>query len=148
MPNKPRMRFLAMPSTHDMHNDVPLEPQKPVDKFASMLGTEFLECSFDRASCRLEVNESHRNALGGLHGGVIFSLADIAFAAACNAGDAPYVGLQAEIRYMRGTRDTLLTATATRMGGTRRIAHYQVIVRDRQATDVALFTGSAYRLQG
>jgi uncharacterized protein (TIGR00369 family) len=54
---------------------------------------------------KLNVKDEHMNALGGVHGGVIFSLADIAFAMACNAGDAPYTGLQADIRYMSGAKD-------------------------------------------
>jgi len=44
---------------------------------------------FEEARCQLNVKGEHMNALGGVHGGVIFSLADIAFAMACNVGDAP-----------------------------------------------------------
>ncbi|WP_249044920.1 PaaI family thioesterase [Ectopseudomonas oleovorans] len=116
------------------------------DHFAKLLGVEPLLSSFERSVCRLSISEQHRNALGGIHGGLIFSLADIAFAAACNAGAAVYIGLQAEVRYMSKAEGDVLTATATLMGASRKIAHYQVLVTDSRDTRIALFSGSAYRL--
>lgn len=116
------------------------------DRFAEWLGVEPLFSSFEQAACRLYVADQHRNALGGIHGGLIFALADIAFAAACNAGEALYIGLQAEVRYMNKAEGSELTATATRMGGSRKIVHYQVLVTDSQDTRIALFSASAYCL--
>jgi len=68
------------------------------------------------------------------------------FAAACNAGDSVYIGLQAEVRYMSLAEGNELTATATLMGGSRKIAHYQVLVTDSHDKRIALFSASAYRL--
>ena len=51
--------------------------------------------------------------------GSYFLLADIAFAMACNAGDAPYTGLQADIRYMSGAKDRVLFATATKVSSSK-----------------------------
>ncbi|HBN9861353.1 TPA: PaaI family thioesterase [Pseudomonas aeruginosa] len=116
------------------------------DNFAELLGVESLHSRFEQAACRLRVGDQHRNALGGIHGGLIFSLADIAFATACNAGDAVYIGLQAEVRYMNKAEGNELTATATLMGSSRKIAHYQVLVTDSQDNRIALFSASAYRL--
>lgn len=116
------------------------------DHFAELLGIELLHSNFEQSACRLHIGEQHRNALGGIHGGLIFSLADIAFAAACNAGAAVYIGLQAEVRYMSKAEGDVLTATATLMGGSRKIAHYQVLVTDSRNTRIALFSASAYRL--
>ncbi len=70
-----------------------------------LLGVQVLHRSFDEARCQLNVKDEHMNALGCVHGGVIFSLANIAFAMACNAGDAPYTGLKVDSRYMRGVKD-------------------------------------------
>ncbi|MFX5797385.1 PaaI family thioesterase, partial [Acinetobacter baumannii] len=78
--------------------------------------------------------------------GVIFSLADIAFAMACNAGDAPYTGLQADIRYMSGAKDRVLFATATKVGSSKKFAHYEVLITDGLNNRVALFTSTCYRL--
>ena len=70
----------------------------------------------------------------------------MAFAAACNAGEGTYIGLQADIRYMGAARDEVLTATALRVGGSKKFAHYEVMVTDGQDNRVALFTSTAYRL--
>ncbi len=120
--------------------------QDKQDAFSTVLGVVFVESSFDRAICQLGIGNEHYNALGGIHGGVIFSLADIAFAAACNAGDGCYIGLQAEIRYISTTRDKTLTATARRVGSSKRLTHYQVHIEDGQGKAIALFTSTAYRL--
>lgn len=116
------------------------------DRFARLLGVQHLQRSFDSATCRLVLRDEHCNALGGVHGGIIFSLADIAFAAACNAGEATYIGLQAEVRYLRTVEGDELLATAERVGASRKLAHYQVRVTDKSGNPVALFTSSAYRL--
>ncbi|QIH08853.1 MULTISPECIES: PaaI family thioesterase [Pseudomonas] len=117
-----------------------------VDRFADLLGVEYQQASFEQAVCRLRLGEAHRNALGGIHGGLVFSLADIAFAAACNAANALYIGLQAEIRYMARVQGEELMACATLVGSTKNIAHYQVMVTDSQERRIALFSATAYRL--
>lgn len=117
-----------------------------VDHFAQLLGVQFMKRSFKEASCYLYVRDEHCNALGGLHGGLIFSLADVAFAAACNSSDDTYIGIQAEIRYMRGGEGNELHAKAELIGESKRFAHYQVLVSDGAGNRVALFTSSAYRL--
>ncbi|WP_336848182.1 PaaI family thioesterase [Pseudomonas juntendi] len=116
------------------------------DHFAALLGVEWLHSSFDQAVCRLLISQHHRNALGGIHGGVIFSLADIAFAAACNASSAVYIGLQAEVRYMAKAEGGVQVATADLMGSSKKMAHYQVLITDHLNNRVALFSASAYRL--
>lgn len=125
-----------------MHEGKPLGR----DRFAEWLGIELLEQSFDQAICRVPIGEDGRNALGGIHGGLIFSLADVAFACACNAGQGTYIGLQAEIRYMSAPKGKVLTATATRVGSSRKFAHYEVVVSDSEQRRIALFTSSAYQL--
>lgn len=122
------------------------EIENPVDHFANLLEVEYLQRSFEKARCRLTVHDQYRNALGGIHGGIIFSLADIAFAAACNAAGETHIGMQAEIRYMRGATGGALEAEATLVGSTRKFAHYSVVVSDGSGQQIALFTSSAYKL--
>lgn len=65
---------------------------------------------------------------------------------ACNAGDAPYTGLQADIRYMSGAKDRVLIASATKVGSSKKFAHYEVVITDGLSNRVALFTSTCYRL--
>lgn len=62
------------------------------DRFAEWLGIELLEQSFDQAICRVSIGENSRNALGGIHGGLIFSLADVAFHAPAMPAKEPTLG--------------------------------------------------------
>ena len=116
------------------------------DPFAQLLGITTLEATWERSVCQMTLTADHNNALGGTHGGVLFALADIAFAVACNAGTDTYIGLQAEMRYMNPVKGQRITATATRVSGSKKISHYQVLVTDEQARKIALFTASAYCL--
>ena len=48
-------------------------------------GVRFVEVGEDYAKCTLDIQPIHRNAMGGVMGGVLFTLADLAFAAAANS---------------------------------------------------------------
>ena len=122
------------------------QPYTVRDCFAQLLGVESLESTFDGASCRMRTSEAHRNGLGTPHGAVIFALADIAFACACNATEATYIGLQAEIRYLNRAMGDELTARAELVSASGRLAHYLVSVSDAEPTRTALLSASAYRL--
>ncbi len=82
------------------------------DTFAQLLGVEYLENDFKYSKCRLVTNSDHYNGLGRIHGAVMFSLADTAFAYACNAAEDIFIGIQTEIRYMQKPKGKTLTATA------------------------------------
>lgn len=122
------------------------QPYSTRDRFAQLLGVEPLDSAFTGASCRLRLTDQHRNGLGTSHGAVIFALADIAFAAACNATEAAYIGLQADIRYLKRAEGDELTARAELVGASGRLAHYQISVSDAGHNRVALLSASAYRL--
>ena len=62
------------------------------DNFIVNVGIELLEVSPGYAKAKLEIEERHLNALKTVQGGALFTLADIAFAAAINAhGNAAVV---------------------------------------------------------
>ncbi len=58
------------------------------DRFAEHTGIELVEVSKGYARAEMKVEEKHLNGLGLAHGGAIFTLADLAFAAACNSHGA------------------------------------------------------------
>ena len=116
------------------------------DTFAQLLGVEYLENDFNCSKCRLVTNSDHYNGLGTIHGAIIFSLADIAFAYACNATEDTFIGIQTEIRYMHKPKGKTLTATTELVNSSKKMAHYQVIVSDEEDNKIALFTATAYKL--
>lgn len=71
------------------------------DLCAKSLGIQFDEVGPGRASARMVVRPDMANAHGGCHGGVIFTLADVVFAVACNARSRPAVAQFCSIAFMR-----------------------------------------------
>lgn len=98
-----------------------------------------------RAVARLRVADEHRNGLGMAHGGAIFALADLAFAAAANSREAVAVGVNASISFFKAAPGGTLEAVAAENADPKRIGGYTVEVRDEAGDLVALFQGLAYR---
>ena len=93
----------------------------------------------------MKVQKTHTNALGFTHGGAIFSLADYAFAHACNFGDNVAVALQVSINFLKpSVEGDILTAEAVRASDGKITGIYQVTVR-KEDKPIALFTGLAFK---
>ncbi len=121
-------------------------------RLASMSSAPFaLHCDMDTLSVgdgeavvRMPV-DGKLNALGTVHGGAIFSLADQAFALAANANGEPQVALSASISYLKPARGTLI-AQARKVGENKSTSIYEVLVRDGGEL-VAIFQGVGYKLR-
>ena len=84
------------------------------------------------------------------HGGVIFGLGDIAFAAACNAGGQKAVALNISVSFLRptGAGDHLL-AEAREVAAAGSTALYAITVTEQRSSQlVASFQAQAYRKTG
>ena len=62
-----------------------LERLNSSDRFASGIGARLVEVREGYARAELTVEERHLNAAGVCQGGVIYTLADLAFAGVCNS---------------------------------------------------------------
>jgi acyl-CoA thioesterase len=83
------------------------------------------------------------------HGGVTFTLADSAFAFACNSRNEPNVALQASISYVSAVRlGERLVAEAQERSSKARTGVYDVTVTRGEGELVALFRGVCYRIKG
>jgi acyl-CoA thioesterase len=118
---------------------------KGPDHFAEALGIKVLECRDGYCKTQMKVEKTHLNALAFTHGGAIFSLADYAFAHACNFGDNVAVAVQVSINFLRPSAEgDLLVAEASRVSDGKTTGLYQVSIRKDDKT-VALFTGLAFK---
>lgn len=115
------------------------------DFAAQQLGIEVLHCAVGRAVLTMTVRESMLNGHGSCHGGFIFSLADTAFAYACNSGNELAVAQHCSIDFLRPARvGELLTASAQEVARRPRSGVYDVIVHGgKDGSQVALFRGLA-----
>jgi len=116
------------------------------DRFATVNGMQLDELTDEKCVCSVELTADHRNALGGVMGGVMYTLADFAFAAASNHDHRGTVGLDCSIHYLGSTRGSRLIATAVCEKSGRTTSVYQVTVRDDLGKEIALFIGTGYKL--
>jgi acyl-CoA thioesterase len=116
------------------------------DRFAAGIGVEILEVGEGHARTRLTVEERHLNAAGVVQGGAVFTLADLAFACACNSRGELALSVSAHIEHLRGAKvGDVLVAEAREESSARRISTCAIRVTDGQGRLVALFTGTAFR---
>ena len=116
------------------------------DRFASKAGAKIDEITEEYVICSLELNESHRNAYGGVMGGVIFTLADFAFAVLSNNIHSLTVAQNVNITYINAPKGDKLFARATCRKSGKTTTIINVDVYDDMERDVALFTGSGFKL--
>jgi acyl-CoA thioesterase len=118
---------------------------KGTDYFAEALGIKVLEAKDGHAKVSMKVEKTHTNALGFTHGGAIFSLADYAFAQACNFGDNVAVAVQVSINFLRpSVEGDILMAEAVRASDGKTMGLYHVTVKNKDKT-VAFFSGLAFK---
>lgn len=115
------------------------------DRLAATLGIELVEVGPGRATTRLTIDERHLNGVGIVHGGTIFSLADVAFAAASNSSGTLALGLDVSISFLKAVSQGTLIARAEEESCRSRIGCYSLRVEDESGDLVALFRGTVYR---
>lgn len=118
------------------------------DRASQNLGLEILAVTPGSVRVSMTVRPEMVNGHGMCHGGIIFSLADSAFAFACNSHGEPMVAAGATIEFLTPTPEgELLTALATEVCRTPRHGIYDVRVTKRSGETVALFRGRSSRLR-
>lgn len=116
------------------------------DRFATQAaGCRIVSGSRGQAVCEMELNDIHRNAMGNIMGGALFTLADFALAVACNIGEEPTVSVDSHISFFRSTKGTKLIATATCDKPGQHLGFYTVEVKDDLEKLIAKLTATCYR---
>jgi len=116
------------------------------DPFARFLGIELLELREGYSKVTCIVTEHMLNFHGIPHGGAIFSLADVAFAAASNSYGQTAVALNVNVSFLAAAPvGTRLYAEATEESLGRRTALYRLAVVTEDGNLVALCHGTVYR---
>jgi acyl-CoA thioesterase len=115
------------------------------DAFAEFVGIELIEAGNGRAMARLKLRDHHRNGIGLIQGGVIFTLADLSFAAAVHSRGQIAVAIHCSISYVKAAQGELLLAEAAEVSCGPKIAVYTVRITDSSGEVIAFFEGMAYR---
>ncbi len=118
------------------------------DRLVELMGITIEEVDKGYARVRMDVKDRHLNAAEVCHGGVIFSLADLAFALASNSHGTVALGIEASISYSRaaviGER---LTAEATEEYLGKKTATYTIRVKNQDSKPVAVMKGTVFRFE-
>jgi acyl-CoA thioesterase len=119
------------------------------DQASQALGIVLEDIGPGHARCSMVVRPDMLNGHATLHGGVCFTLADTAFAMACNAGNHRTVAAGCDIVFSAaGRAGDRLTAVAEERHRAGRNGVYDVTVTNQDAQVIALFRGRARQLSG
>ncbi len=116
------------------------------DYFSQWMGVEVLEVREGYSRIRMTIRQEMVNGFGIVHGGIPFSLADSAFAFACNNRNNLSVALDVTITFTKAVQvgDTL-TAEAKEIHNGRSTGVYLISVFNQKEEQVALFKGTCFR---
>ena len=114
------------------------------DNFSNLLGIELLEVKPGYARTMLEITPHHLNGFRAVHGGVIFTLADLACAAASNAEGQLTVLVSASINYIKSGKGGTLFAEAQKICSNAKLSSFEITISDDKGEKIASFQGLAY----
>ncbi len=116
------------------------------DLFSQWLGIEVLEIKEGYSKIKMTVRPEMINGFGIVHGGIAFSLADSAFAFACNNRNVLSVALDTSINFLKPVHvGDILTAEAKELHNGKSTGLYHITISNQNEHTVAVFKGTCYR---
>jgi acyl-CoA thioesterase len=116
------------------------------DYFSQWMGVEVLEVKEGYSRIKMTIRKEMVNGFGIVHGGLPFSLADSAFAFACNNRNNLSVALDVTITFTKAVNvGDILTAEAKEIHNGRSTGVYLIQVTNQHNEIVSLFKGTCFR---
>ena len=116
------------------------------DAFSQWLGITVLEVTAGHSKITMTVRPEMINGFGIVHGGIAFSLADSAFAFACNNRNVLSVALDTSINFIKPVHvGDVLTAEASELNNGKSTGLYHIHIYNQHNHLVALFKGTCFR---
>ena len=130
----------------DLHAELVVNKMMEKDLFSQWLGIRVLEIKEGYSRIQMEIRDEMMNGLGVVHGGICFSMADSAFAFACNNRNNLSVALDTSINFTKATQPgDVITAEAKEIHNGRSTGLYLITVTNQHNEQVALFKGTCFR---
>ena len=121
----------------------------PRDRASQSLGIKVAKVGPGHAELTMTVRADMLNGHAICHGGFIFTLADSAFAFACNSYNLNTVASGCAIEFLAPAREgDVLTAAARERSMAGRTGVYDIDVANQRGETIALFRGKSYRIKG
>jgi len=125
-----------------------LENLNENDKFAKGIGAQLTEVQISFAKAELTVEEQHLNGAGVCQGGVIYTLADLAFAAVANCHGTLSLGISNTITFLKSAqKGEHITAECTELLDHHKLPYCNIEVKNEKGELIAVVTGLAYRMK-
>ena len=119
------------------------------DRASKGLGMTISHLGEGTATLTMTIRDDMLNGFDICHGGFITTLADSAFAFACNSRNVVTVAAGLTVDFLQQVEgDELLTATATEVSRSGRTGVYDIVVTNRAGERVALVRGRSSTLTG
>ena len=119
------------------------------DRASQMLGMTVDSCGPGRSTVSMRIRPDMVNGHRICHGGLIFALADSAFAFACNSHGFNTVAAGAAIEFLApGREGDVLRAIAQERWRAGRAGIYEIEVRNQREEIIALFRGRSHQIAG
>ena len=116
------------------------------DLFSKWLGIEIIEIKEGYSKIKMIIRNEMVNGFGIVHGGVTFSMADSAFAFACNNRNNLSVALDTSINFTKPVQvDDILIAETKEIHNGKSTGLYQITITNQHNHIVALFKGTCFR---
>ena len=116
------------------------------DLFSQWLGISIIEIKEGYSKIKMTVRSEMINGFGIVHGGITFSLADSAFAFACNNRNILSVALDTSINFLKPVQvNDVLIAEANELHNGRSTGLYHINITNQQNETVAIFKGTCFR---
>lgn len=116
------------------------------DAFSQWLGIRVLEVREGYSRIQMTLRPEMLNGFGVIHGGICFSLADSAFAFACNNRNNLSMALDTSITFTKATQPgDVITAEAKELHNGRSTGLYLITLINQQEQQVGLFKGTCFR---
>ena len=135
-----------------MLNEKDILAKKVVDKmmrddlFSQWLGIELIEIKEGYSKIKMTIRNEMMNGLGIVHGGIAFSLADSAFAFACNNRNVLSVALDTAINFLKPVHvGDVLTAETKELHNGKSTGLYQITITNQNGHVAAVFKGTCFR---
>ena len=108
------------------------------DKYATKTsGIEILEVDGDYVKTCMKIDERHNNAVGGVMGGAIFTLADFTFAVATNSPEKVTVSVSGQVNFLNSTKGTVLYGESRKIKDGKRTCFYEILIKDNLDENIA-----------
>lgn len=117
------------------------------DLFSKWLGIEIIEIKEGYCKIKMTIRKEMTNGFGIVHGGITFSLADSAFAFACNSRNNLSVALDTSINFTKPALvDDVLIAEAKEIHNGNSTGLYHISVTNQNDHLIAVFKGTCFRM--